>query len=48
MAAIAQIKRRIDWLSQYYAVVDCRSKEVIFKISGDEEFKFMGDRSSAP
>ena len=38
----------MDWLSQHYATVDCRRKEVIFRISNDEEFKFMSDKSSAP
>ena len=38
----------IDWLSLYYATLDCHSKVVIFKISGEEEFKFLGDRSFAP
>ena len=38
----------MDLLPQHYAVVDCQNKEMIFRISGDEEFKFMGDRSSAP
>ena len=38
----------MDWLSQHYATLDCRSKVVIFKIPGEEEFKFLGDRSYAP
>ena len=38
----------MDWLSQHYAMADCRRKEVIFRISNDEEFKFVGNRSSAP
>ena len=38
----------MDLLPQHYAVVDCQSKEVIFRISGDEEFKFVDDKSSAP
>ena len=38
----------LDWLSQYYATLDYRSKMVIFRISGEEEFKFLGDRSSVP
>ena len=37
----------MDWLSQHFATVDCRRKEVIFRIS-NEEFKFVGDKSSAP
>ena len=28
----------IDWLAQYYATVDCRAKEVIFKIPYENEF----------
>ena len=38
----------MDWLSQHFGTVDCRRKEVIFKILNDEEFKFVGDKSSAP
>ena len=38
----------IDWLSQHYATFDCHSKVVIFKIPGEKEFKFFGDRSFAP
>ena len=38
----------MDWLSQYYTTIDCRRKEVIFRILNDEEFKFVGDKSSAP
>ena len=28
----------MDWLSQHYATVDCRRKEVIFRIPTAEEF----------
>ena len=38
----------MDWLSQHYATVDCRRKDVIFRISDAEKFKFVGDKSSAP
>ena len=38
----------MDWLSQHYAMVDCRRKEVIFRILNDEEFKFVGNKSYAP
>ena len=38
----------MDWLSQHYATVDCRRKEMIFKILNVEEFKFVGDKSTAP
>ena len=29
---------RMDWLAQYYATLDCREKEVIFRIPNDVEF----------
>ena len=29
----------MDWFSQHYATVDCRRKEVIFRIPNVEEFK---------
>ena len=38
----------MDWLSQHFATVDCRRKEVIFRIPNEEEFKFVCDKSSAP
>ena len=38
----------MDWLSQHYATVDYRRKEVTFRIPNDEEFKFVGDKSSVP
>ena len=38
----------MDWLSQHYAIVDCRRKEVIFRIPKVKEFKFVGDKSSLP
>ena len=38
----------MDLLSQHYAMVDCQRKEVIFRISNDEEFKFVDDKSLAP
>ena len=38
----------MDWFSQHYAIINSQSKEVIFRISNDEEFKFMGDKSLAP
>ena len=28
----------MDWLAQYYATVDCRAKEVIFRIPNGNEF----------
>ena len=38
----------IDWLAQHYTTLDCREKEVIFRIPNDVEFRFRGDRSSMP
>jgi hypothetical protein len=37
----------MDWLSKYYANIDCRKKEVIFRSSSEEEFKFYGSRVRA-
>lgn len=34
----------MDWLSKYYANIDCRKKEVIFRSPSEEEFKFCGSR----
>ena len=39
---------RMDWLSQHYAIVNYQRKELIFRILNVEEFKFVGDKSSAP
>ena len=38
----------MDWLAQYYATVDCRAKELIFRIPYENEFRFRGDESSVP
>ena len=38
----------MDWLFQHYTTIDCRRKEVILRIRNDEEFKFVGDKSSTP
>ena len=32
----------MDWLSQHYVTLDYCSKVVIFRITGEEEFKFLG------
>jgi hypothetical protein len=37
----------IDWLSKYYAEIDCRQKEVVFHLPSDVEFKFYGTRVRA-
>ena len=33
----------MDWLSQQYATLDCRDEEVIFRMPGEEEFRFKGE-----
>ena len=38
----------MDWLAQYYTSMDCRTKEVIFRIPDDDEFRFRGDKSLMP
>ena len=38
----------MDWLAQYYATVDCRTKEVIFRIPDENEFRFRGHKSLMP
>ena len=38
----------MDWLSQQFATVNYRRKEVIFRIAEVEEFEFAGDKSSSP
>jgi len=35
---------RMDWLSKYYANIDCRKQEVIFRSPSEEEFKVCGSR----
>ncbi|XP_062170374.1 uncharacterized protein LOC133876106 [Alnus glutinosa] len=37
----------MDWLSKYYANINCRKKEVIFRSPREEEFKFCGSRVQA-
>jgi hypothetical protein len=37
----------MDWLSRYYASIDCRRKEIIFRPPNEEEFIFHGSRVSA-
>jgi len=34
-------------LSRYHAVIDCRNKKVIFRISHQSEFQFDGEHKSA-
>jgi hypothetical protein len=37
----------MDWLSKYYAQINCRQKEVVFHLPSDVEFKFCGTRVRA-
>jgi hypothetical protein len=37
----------MDWLSKYYANIDCRKKEVFFRSPSDVEFKLCGSRVRA-
>ena len=38
----------MDWLARHYAILDCREKQVIFRIPGDSEFGFRGEQIPAP
>ena len=38
----------MDWLARHYAILDCRDKQVIFRIPGDSEFGFRGEQIPAP
>ena len=38
----------MDWLSKHNMVIDCFSKTVTFKKSGDMEFSFQGERKILP
>jgi hypothetical protein len=38
----------MDWLSSYFATVDCHRKEVTFRIPDEPEFKWCGDQKSVP
>ena len=38
----------MDWLARHYATLDCREEQVIFRILGDSEFGFRGERIPAP
>jgi len=37
----------MDWLSKYDASIDCRKKEVTFRLPDNDEFKFCGSRACA-
>ncbi|XP_057990644.1 uncharacterized protein LOC131173015 [Hevea brasiliensis] len=37
----------MDWLATYHVSLDCHNKVVLFKIPGEAEFQFQGDRSIA-
>jgi len=36
----------MDWLSNNHAIIDCHSKEIIFRLPTDTEFKFVGIKVS--
>jgi len=36
----------MTWLSKYHAVIDYRNMKVIFRISHQPEFQFIGERKS--
>ncbi|XP_028100871.1 uncharacterized protein LOC114300186 [Camellia sinensis] len=38
----------MDWLSKYYATIDCVSKQVMFQLPGQSEFVFKGQRVVSP
>src|SRR5262249_28298306 len=38
----------MDWLSKNYATIDCYKKCIVFKLLGEDEFVFQGDRSEIP
>jgi hypothetical protein len=38
----------MDWLATYHAIVDCFNKTITFRIPGDPEFYFKGDRIMVP
>ena len=37
----------MDWLAAYHASVDCFGKEVVFRPTGEPEFRFKGFRMHA-
>jgi hypothetical protein len=37
----------MDWLPRYNASIDCRKKEVTFRLPNNDEFKFCGSRARA-
>lgn len=37
---------RMDWLSTFYAVIDCRSRKTIFQILFHSKLKFLGGNKS--
>jgi hypothetical protein len=36
----------MDWLSNNHAIIDCRIKEIIFRLLTNTEFKFVGTKVS--
>jgi hypothetical protein len=37
----------MDWLSANHAIIDCHSKEIIFKLPSEDEFKFIRTKVNA-
>ena len=37
----------MTWLSKYYVVIDCQNKSVIFRISYQSEFQFIGESKAS-
>jgi len=38
-----EVSLGMTWLSKYHAVIDCQNKSVIFRISHQSEFQFVGE-----
>ncbi|XP_057981241.1 uncharacterized protein LOC131166682 [Malania oleifera] len=32
----------MDWLAAYYASIDCHKKEVVFRLPGEQEYRYVG------
>jgi len=37
----------MTWLSKYHAVIDCRSKSIIFRIPHQSEFQLIGESKAS-
>jgi hypothetical protein len=38
---------RMNWLSNNHTIIDCHNKEIIFRLSADFKFKFVGTKVGA-